>query len=1144
MKNISNVDNYYNTFDATKGYTELLFRAGKVLQSKEVNELQSVLKEQIKNVGNTILTDGDKIEGCQLIVDGNIAKITKGKIYLNGNIREIPCTAEGKKVGYETIKITGKGTEIIGAVIEKEVVTPAEDPDLYDKASGFDNYNRDGAYRLRENVKLVVNDTNATILFTLVDGKQTKVNVSEDLTQLDKVNLTLARRTFDESGNYKVNGLEITDRKKFDTKTNKVFVSVEPGKAYVKGFEVMKLASTTIGLDVSDNHLSILNEPKIYNTGTSDYRLNHPYTFDEVIIADIEVTESIGRGSDAGGKDTLPKQPVKSIKRITGGTGSPEYKATTDYILNGNTVDWSPDGQEPGVGTTYTVTYTYSKTLVKDVDYKLTTDPKTNETVIKFIGSPKPVDGSTFNINYKYNLFRRDVISIDKDGNFLITKGQPNILDLVESPSVTDTEVLILGSVLINPIAKDKATGTLSLKDLQIINNRTQAIPMLDLYKILDRLSNLEYNQAVSDLDKEAVEGESATQLIGVFTDGFLGLTKADLGHPDWDASIDFSSNELTLPYTEVLKSLKSCATPETWGEDKSNLKRYSSNYTEVVELEQPFYTGIMRVNAYDAFPKTPSVRISPDIDNWIETEEITVNGGNLPAVTLRRWWYAKSSSWAMEEKAKWEALGFKDGGASIGSKRYYSTTVDVISKEVVDNAITYMRTNRVDVTVSNLMGSEDNVIVTFDGFPVTMSAERGYEGTDRGTLRADVNGVAKGHFTIPEKTECGTKEVRAYAKSKPSLFGTANYTANGTKRIVTNTVFKQKVSAEPYDPVAQSFQFAEDKYLTAISVYFKDKDSNEPITVQIRNTVNGYPGTVIYAEEVIQGKDIKVDQEQKIVFSEPVYCNAKEMYCFTILSNSNIDSVQIAETNRNDVNSGVAVAKNPYLAGTMFSSSNALTWTAHQDMDMRFKLYAAKFETSGTVEFKVDVDNSPSRFVIASEEYIPAGCIIAWSYKYSEEDTWKPCEKYTEVEFKNEGGLGEITEIYLKATFLSKPNISGFIDIESLQLVSIQNKNKAVYVSRTVNVPNDYNDIKIILDIEQPANTNFNVYYQANGERDWTSISSNKNEVISNKSKRFYFEKKLGSTKKTFKTKVELTTVKHTSVPKAKNLKCIMKKI
>ena len=78
MSELSSVSQYYNLYDSTKNYTELLFRAGKVLQSKELNEMQSMLKNQIKNVGDTILSDGDIIEGCQLVIDGtNVTVISE-----------------------------------------------------------------------------------------------------------------------------------------------------------------------------------------------------------------------------------------------------------------------------------------------------------------------------------------------------------------------------------------------------------------------------------------------------------------------------------------------------------------------------------------------------------------------------------------------------------------------------------------------------------------------------------------------------------------------------------------------------------------------------------------------------------------------------------------------------------------------------------------------------------------------------------------------------------------------------------------------------------------------------------------------------------------------------------------------------------
>ena len=135
-----------------------------------------------------------------------------------------------------------------------------------------------------------------------------------------------------------------------------------------------------------------------------------------------------------------------------------------------------------------------------------------------------------------------------KNGKVILTQGQSDIMRTVESPAVGDDNVLVLGSTLVRP----------NSDEIVIINNDTKTIPMLDLYKMLERINALEYNQAITDLDNEAAEGENATELIGVFTDGFLGLSKADTYHSEWTASIDLDNQELTLPFTTQVIFLES----------------------------------------------------------------------------------------------------------------------------------------------------------------------------------------------------------------------------------------------------------------------------------------------------------------------------------------------------------------------------------------------------------------------------------------------------------------------------------------------------------------------------------------------------------------------------------------------------------
>lgn len=1121
MSEVNSINQYYNLYDSTKGYTELLFRAGKILQSKELNEMQSMLKNQIKNVGDTILTNGDIIEGCQLVIDGTDVTITKGRIYLNGNVHSIKDTK---------LTITGMGTEIIGVLLKSEVITPDDDDSLRDVASGYDNYNQDGAYRLKEHVEITLNDTNASILYTLVDGQQLTINTAEDLTQLDKMNATLARRTFDESGNYKVSGLKLVDKNFCDV--NNIYISLEPGKAYVKGYEVTKSAATTVPLNRASALRQIDNEPKTFRTGTNRYALNNDYVSGiNKIVSIVQATQSVTRGSIVGGIDYLPLSPVVEVLEVK--QGGTTFTSGTDFQLLNDGIDWSIGSKAPSPGSSYTVTWTYNKTMKKDEDYVLYTTSNSNVGYVEFLSSgDKPVSGSTFLVNYNFTLCRRDIVAIDKDGKVVVTEGQPDILRTVESPAVSSEEVLVLGSVLLKPNSDTPL----------IINNNTQTITMLDLYQMLERINALEYNQAITDLDSEAAEGENATELIGVFTDGFLGMTKADVYHSEWTASIDLDTQELTLPFTTGVSSLE----PDKTNNFNAGVfdRLLTAPYTEITLLSQPLATGNIRINSYNAFPKRPAVKLSPEVDNWIDEKTVTIQGtSTTSSVTLRRWWYHKNESWAQAEKALWQSYGFADGGESLGWSNGNSS-VQFVANSVLDSAILYMRQRAVNVTIQNMPANCDNITATFDGMEISLTPNSvAYQGTQDGTLKADKNGKAVGHFTVPANTLCGTRELKVFAANTPSLNGSANYTANGRLRVTTRTVFTQSTTVKATDPLAQSFQFDMDQYLTGVGIYFLDKDTIEPITVQVRNMVNGYPGTTVYAEKIIYPSDITISTtaavETKVEFDDPIYCNAGEQYCFTVLSNSDIDSVWMAETTKTDIASKTQIAKNPYLNGTLFSSSNALTWTAHQSSDLKFNLYGAKFSNKGNVVFKPIENVNFDRLMVMSEESIPAGCSISWQYQVNGGD-WLPIESYDDRELSDVANT-----VLVRASITANSYTSPAIALDSLVLVGFENKNSGTYISKNVAVTNGYNHAKIVVDLHIPANTNVNVYFatDVDGE-EWQSLENTSTVQKSAEYKTYTFEKNLEATAYNYRCKVVLTTTDQTSRPKAQNLRSIMKEV
>ena len=152
----------------------------------------------------------------------------------------------------------------VGFKIKEEIVTPEEDASLYDNSIGSSNYTAPGAHRLKISLSLVKFELNQTtdknfiqLLTTLRGAVQRKVSP----TNYSLIEQTLARRTFDESGDYVVDNFDIDVREYAQRNRNgglykedefglfnglteaeasrKMLASVSAGKAYIKGFEIV-----------------------------------------------------------------------------------------------------------------------------------------------------------------------------------------------------------------------------------------------------------------------------------------------------------------------------------------------------------------------------------------------------------------------------------------------------------------------------------------------------------------------------------------------------------------------------------------------------------------------------------------------------------------------------------------------------------------------------------------------------------------------------------------------------------------------------------------------------------------------------------------------------------------------------------------
>lgn len=60
------IDPYYNDFDDTKDYYKILFKPSAAVQTRELNQLQSMLQKQIERFGDNVFKRGTIVDGCNI----------------------------------------------------------------------------------------------------------------------------------------------------------------------------------------------------------------------------------------------------------------------------------------------------------------------------------------------------------------------------------------------------------------------------------------------------------------------------------------------------------------------------------------------------------------------------------------------------------------------------------------------------------------------------------------------------------------------------------------------------------------------------------------------------------------------------------------------------------------------------------------------------------------------------------------------------------------------------------------------------------------------------------------------------------------------------------------------------------------------
>jgi len=175
---------------------------------------------------------------------------------------------------------------------------------------------------------------------------------------------------------------------------------------------------------------------------------------------------------------------------------------------------------------------------------------------------------------------------------------------------------------------------------------------------------------------------------------------------------------------------------------------------------------------------------------------------------------------------------------------------------------------------------------------------------------------------------------------------------------------------ATSYDPVAQTFLItqADGMFCPAIDLYFRKKSSTDGITIQIREVVNGYPGSRIvpYGSKYLTPSDVNVSTEAgdgtvtfaatQVTFDSPLFLEGGREYCIVTLPQANNPDyeVWVSELGKNRVGTTERIVAEDVSSGILFISANNRTWNAFQAEDLMHRIYRCSFTTgtNGIVKF------------------------------------------------------------------------------------------------------------------------------------------------------------------------------------------------
>ncbi len=312
------------------------------------------------------------------------------------------------------------------------------------------------------------------------------------------------------------------------------------------------------------------------------------------------------------------------------------------------------------------------------------------------------------------------------------------------------------------------------------------------------------------------------------------------------------------------------------------------------------------------------------------------------------------------------------------------------------------------------------------------------------------------------------------------------SYVGMGRRQIVEQT-FWQVPWWNQIDPLAQTFLLTEERYLTGVDLFFETK-GGPAVTVQIRDVVNGYPGTTVLASKVLESANVQVSANgqaaTRFTFADPVLLQANVEYALVVLTGSSQYRLFVARMSAKDLISGNNVSRQPYSVGVLFSSSNATAWTAHQEMDLKFRIYGAKFKPEGKLYFnQLELAKPATQLLLSTSQLVPNGSNLQWQWS-ADGEAWLPLADMDVTMLGN-----ETEHIQIRAVLAGQGKNSPVLQPHATGAVAMAYKQEGTYYSKLINANGPFSKITVYVDFDSPIGTTQTAEYSVDDGKTWAGF-------------------------------------------------------